>query len=84
MLLHSTTTGAHACFMRPNHLNIMVESLVHLLYVQDNLGSNFGLETGYPTSGDSQPWSLKINIWDNIQITFENFLSHTSLFVICN
>jgi hypothetical protein len=44
---------AHACFMMSDELNIMVQSLVHLLYIQDKLGSNLGLETGYPDSGVS-------------------------------
>jgi hypothetical protein len=45
--------GAHAYFMMFDELNIMVQSLVHLLHIQDNLGSNLGLENGYPHSGVS-------------------------------
>jgi hypothetical protein len=68
--LHTTTIrplylikpGAHACFMMSNHLNIIVESLVYVLYVQDNLGSNLGLETGYAVLGDSESLSLQINV----------------------
>lgn len=45
--------GVHAYFIMSDELNIMVLSLVHLLYIQDNLDSNLGLEAGYPDSGFS-------------------------------
>jgi hypothetical protein len=36
--------------IEPEKLNVVVERLALLLHIQEVLGSNLGLETGYPDS----------------------------------